>query len=393
VDDRIGHLPLLPFSLVFSQEDTFLSPLPVFQGFLPLFAHSLRIPWELASVAADAFLLGQALEVLGAYSLLGRDPRTKTFSIHRLVQAVLADGMDEPSRQQWAERAVLAVNTAFPKVEYASWPQCERLLPHAQACAELIKDGPMQFPEAGRLLTQAGWYLKERAQYVQATSLTRRGLEIRAKLLEPEHSNRAQSLNQLGRLYALQGKYAQAESLLRRGLEIRERILEPEHSDRAKSLTNLALLYEDQRKYSEAQPLYRRALAIREQQLGPTHPHTAVSLNNLASLDWAQGKDERAEPLLVRALAINEQRLGPEHPDTAQSQWCLATLALKLGRLTEARALYEQSLAVYEQPLGLDHPRTLALREQDEKLLHEMQPYTRIPSVHNDWCRNAAPFF
>jgi hypothetical protein len=45
-DDRIGHLPLLPFSLVFSQEDTFLPPLPVFQDFLPLFAHSLRIPWE-----------------------------------------------------------------------------------------------------------------------------------------------------------------------------------------------------------------------------------------------------------------------------------------------------------------------------------------------------------
>jgi hypothetical protein len=45
VDDRIGHLPLLPFSLVFSQEDTFLPSLPVFQGFLPLFAHSLRIPW------------------------------------------------------------------------------------------------------------------------------------------------------------------------------------------------------------------------------------------------------------------------------------------------------------------------------------------------------------
>jgi hypothetical protein len=35
VDDRIGHLPLLPFSLVFSQEGTFLSSLPVFQDFLP----------------------------------------------------------------------------------------------------------------------------------------------------------------------------------------------------------------------------------------------------------------------------------------------------------------------------------------------------------------------
>ncbi len=44
VDDRIGHLPLLPFSLVFSQEDTFLSSLPVFQGFLPLFGSLVAYP-------------------------------------------------------------------------------------------------------------------------------------------------------------------------------------------------------------------------------------------------------------------------------------------------------------------------------------------------------------
>jgi hypothetical protein len=46
VDDRISHLPRLPFSLVFSQEDTFLPSLLVFRGFLPLLAHSLRIPWD-----------------------------------------------------------------------------------------------------------------------------------------------------------------------------------------------------------------------------------------------------------------------------------------------------------------------------------------------------------
>src|SRR5260370_28602321 len=40
LDDGIGHLPLLPFSLVFSQVDTFLPFLLVFQGFLPLLSPS-----------------------------------------------------------------------------------------------------------------------------------------------------------------------------------------------------------------------------------------------------------------------------------------------------------------------------------------------------------------
>jgi 3-oxoacyl-[acyl-carrier protein] reductase len=50
LDDRISHLPLLPFLLVFSQEDTFLPSLLVFQGFLPLLAHSLRIPWVVSTI-------------------------------------------------------------------------------------------------------------------------------------------------------------------------------------------------------------------------------------------------------------------------------------------------------------------------------------------------------
>lgn len=49
----------------------------------------------LAPVAADTFLLNQAIEALRAYSLVRRDPKEKTLSIHRLVQIVLQDAMGE----------------------------------------------------------------------------------------------------------------------------------------------------------------------------------------------------------------------------------------------------------------------------------------------------------
>ena len=45
----------------------------------------------LLPVAADALLLNQAIEALRAYSLIRRNPKEKTLSIHRLVQAVLQD--------------------------------------------------------------------------------------------------------------------------------------------------------------------------------------------------------------------------------------------------------------------------------------------------------------
>jgi hypothetical protein len=94
----------------------------------------------------------------------------------------------------WTERAVRAVNRAFPDVEFSTWPVCERLLPQAYDCAELIKQWGFEFPEGARLLNQAGLYLKARGRYTDAKSLYERALAIREKALGPEHPDVAESL-------------------------------------------------------------------------------------------------------------------------------------------------------------------------------------------------------
>jgi hypothetical protein len=64
----------------------------------------------LAQVSEDDTTLDEAIATLGTYSLIRRNPSDQTLSIHRLVQAVLRDTMDEPTRKLWTERAVQAVN-------------------------------------------------------------------------------------------------------------------------------------------------------------------------------------------------------------------------------------------------------------------------------------------
>lgn len=68
----------------------------------------------LQHVAADPFLFDAAIAALRTYSLLRRNPNTKTLTLHRLVQAVLKDSMDAETQHLWAERAVQAINRAFP---------------------------------------------------------------------------------------------------------------------------------------------------------------------------------------------------------------------------------------------------------------------------------------
>jgi hypothetical protein len=151
-------------------------------------------------VAESPLGLSDAIEEAARFSLLRRNPEINTLSLHRLVQAVPRDEMDDDTRQMWAERAVRAVNEVFPSVEYPTWPLCSRLIAHAQSLTSLIEKYSFDFPEAARLLDQAGYYLNERAQYAEAEPLFVRALAIREKALGAEHLVVANSLNSLALL-------------------------------------------------------------------------------------------------------------------------------------------------------------------------------------------------
>jgi tetratricopeptide (TPR) repeat protein len=309
-------------------------------------------------VAADLFQLNEAIEVLRTYSLIKRNAETKTLNLHRLVQVVLKDGMDKKTQRKWAQRTVKAVNAAFPRVEYSTWPRCRACLPHALACAALIEQHTFTFSEAARLLDKVGGYLREHALYAQAELLLQQALAIYEHAPDPEDTYIGVILSNLVLLYQDQGKYTQAVPYGRRALDLDEQTLGPDHSETAKTLDNLAQLYDFQGKYEQAEPLYQRALAIREKVLGSDHPETAITLNNLANLYSDQGKYEQAEPLYQRALAITEKALGPDHPDTAATLNNLANLYHDQGKYEQAEPLYQRALAIEEQALGPDHPDT-----------------------------------
>jgi tetratricopeptide (TPR) repeat protein len=217
----------------------------------------------LQPLAGDLMALDEVMEALRAYSLLRRNPGANTLTIHRLVQAVLRDGMHEDQRRQWIERATGALVHIFPDPgEVAQWPLCQRFILHAQACAALITEWDISSSEAARLLNRAGYYLNERAQYTEA------------------------------------------EPLLQRALSIREQVLGANHPDVAHTLNSLAVLYGNQGKYGEAEPLYQRALTIYEQVFGPNHPDVATVLENYAFLLRKTKREGKAAELEIRAKTI-----------------------------------------------------------------------------------------
>ncbi len=328
----------------------------------------------------DPLVLDELLLPLTRYSLITRD--ASAYSIHRLEQVVIRDRMGKDAERVWAERTVKAIKRAFPSVEFSNWHLCERLIPHAQAGAELIRKYKFEFEEAAGLLNEAGTYQYERALYSEAETMFRRALEIKEKSLGKDHPDVAMSLNNLAGLYHTQGKYAEAEPMYRRALEICEKSLGTDHPDVATSLNNLAELYRVQGKYDKTETMYRRALEIREKSLGTDHPDVAISLNNLALLYFAQGKYTEAEPMYRRALEIWEKSLGIDHPNVATSLNNLAELYRAQGNYAEAEPMCRRALKKREKSLGIDHPDIAMSLNNLAGLYYEMGRYDEAEPLY-----------
>jgi tetratricopeptide (TPR) repeat protein len=350
--DAVVKTWLLSFEKIADENPTAVAVL-----YLCAFLHPDKIPEEIFKDSAP-IVLDDVPTVIFKYSLLHREPKTKMLSIHRVVQLILKHGMDEAEQRIWAEKAVRAVDSAFPSgnFKFSEWNQCERLLLCAQTCAALIDEWVFEFEEAACLLHQTAFYLKEKAEYTQAKPLYERALAIWEKVHGKEHPLVATSLNNIAELYRAKGAYEQALPLNVRALAIDEKVYGIVHPDVANDLNNIAFLYYTQGAYEQALPLYGQALAIREKVLSKEDPLIAKSLNNLAELYRAQGMYEQAKPLYERALAIFEKVHGNEHPLVATSLNNLAVLYKLQGAYEQAKQLNERALAIFEKVHGKEHP-------------------------------------
>ncbi len=333
-------------------------------------------------LSTDPIALGDALALLRNYSLLHRDPEGKTVTLHRLVQVVIREDMNEDTQRQWAEKAVRAVNQSFPDIHKSvTWFRCQRYLPHVLVCIELIEQWKMRHGEAGRLLNQMGVYLLDHGQFSQAQGYLGKAQDIFLQILGPEHPQVAQSFNDLAKLCSLQGNYVQAEGLYTHALAIREQVLEPEHPDIAQSFNDLAELSFYQGNYVQAEGLYRHALAIRERVLEPEHPDIAQSLNGLGVVSFHQGNYVQAEDMYTHALAIREQVLEPEHPDMAEILNNLGLLYLMQQKYAQGEPLLQQALAIYEMTLGRDHSYIAIIQNNRAKLYWKQGKYAQAESL------------
>ncbi len=270
---------------------------------------------SLSKILGDDHEWNQTVAQACQYSLLQRNEDGQSLSMHRLVQQVIRDNLN--NQKKWAETSINTLNATFPSPgDFDNWPLCRDLLPNVQTVFSWVKKYDLKTEETGRLCNDAGLYLDKTGEYEAVETFYKRTLLALKNSFGEEHPDIATSLNNLAALYYNQGRYEEAEPLCKDALEISKKLLGEEHPSVATSLNNLAELFRSQGRYEEAEPLYKDTLKMQKKILGEEHPDIANTLNNLGTLYSNKEDYIQSEEYLTKALELIVRLLGSEHPSS-----------------------------------------------------------------------------
>ncbi len=286
-------------------------------------------PGPLDDARQDDLAWTRVIRALRRHSLVKIEG--EALSVHRLVQVVTWDRMDEGEREVWATAAQRRMGDALdldmPTMS-GRLDEIAALIPHALAAGE-FEGGDSG--EKAWILDRAATFSQLRADFSEAEALFRRALDISEAARGSDHPTVASRANNLGGVLQARGELDGAESAYRRALAIDEAAHGPDHPNVAIRMNNLGGVLRARGDLDGAKAAYRRALTIDEAAYGTDHPDVAIDVNNLGRVLQDRGDLDGAEAAYRRALAILDAKLGPDHPNTQLVRDNLAAVRAELA--------------------------------------------------------------
>lgn len=319
-------------------------------------ADARTLPKELRALAADRLAYNRAISALVRYSLV--QATTESITIHRLVQAIVRQGLKPADARRGAAMAVTMMRSVFPTdVGTATrWERCTRFLPHALVAAERATEAGVCLGDAAWLFERIGSFLRARGDYGSA----RRAFEAALALLRQPHDfvepELADVSNKLGMALRASGLLTEARDTFLQAEQAEIADHGPDSHHRAAILDNLGTIHRAMGDLDSARGAHTQALAIKGQLLGDEHPDLAVTLNGLGTTLRELGETLEARRTHARALAVREIALGDHHPDVATSLNNLGNVLADLRQLPTARALLERAVGTDEAAFGAESP-------------------------------------
>ncbi len=226
-------------------------------------------------------------------------------------------------------------------------------------------------PDALESLYALGRVLYGSGDGERARTLLQESLDRHRRVHGDEHEKTARALFALA---PLAPNLDAAGAMLSQALEVRQRVLPPNHPDVAMSLGALAQYHSRKGDLERSRSLYLQALAIFEGP-GVRHPKAIGLMSDYASVLSNMNLEAEAEAIQREAIALGRQVLGDGTLTVANLINNLAVTLTSLGRLADAEGAFRDAYAQHVALLGENHWRTSNLARNVGRILALQQQY------------------
>ncbi|MCH5674659.1 FxSxx-COOH system tetratricopeptide repeat protein [Streptomyces gilvus] len=330
--------------------------------------------------------VAKLLRALNRFGLARFDQGSETVTVHRLVQAVVRDGVG-PQRWQELRRVVhTALVDAKPRDPEATadWAVYDELLPHLEPSRAAADPDP----EVRRLIIDSVRYLWKRSLYGTAHDLALRTLERWARPDFPDGGpDDMQTLllrTQLGNVQRSQGRFDDAYET---NEEVLRRFTATKGEDYPATLAAASNVGADLRalgRYQQARELDRNTHSMALREFGQDDQRTLMYANNLGMSEYLAGDRRAALELHRAAYERQRENQGATKPRTLNLANNYARDLRETGQLRAALELLETTTRLYHQVLGDGHSDTLRARKNLAVALRRDGRYSDARDVDQD---------
>ncbi|MEU7829010.1 FxSxx-COOH system tetratricopeptide repeat protein [Nonomuraea sp. NPDC049129] len=311
-----------------------------------------------SSIFGDTILLTRAIRELGRFALATIDSQSRTIQVHRLVQALLRDELDEEERRRFRHEVHLLLASATPKRpdETASWQRYNELIAHilpsrVDDCAD---------PAVRSMVRDVLYYLYRSGNYQSARIFAEQFVAKWAEESGPEHPDVLIAQRHLAGIIRELGEYRAAYDLDSATLAKMTDVLGPEDRETLVLSSGFAADLRAAGDWSAARELDERLRAQHMTVFGEQSQATLQIMNNLA-VDYCLNSDYWAarnlHDIVHRMQSESEERIG--EADVLNNWNGLARAVRLTGDSREAVDLGEDAYAYGVQKLGAEHLWTL----------------------------------
>jgi tetratricopeptide (TPR) repeat protein len=321
-----------------------------------------------AAILGNQTQMSSAIRELARYALITLDG--DAIRVHRLIQALLRDGLTPEQQAGYRREAHLILAAAAPTDpdDATAWPQFKELLPHVSAdSVGLQRSREPAVRELVRLMMR---YVYQSGDYASALSLTERFIEQWVKDGGPDDPDVMRGQRHLGNIQRLLGRYQESYALTEDALGRAQVILGEDDPATLSLRTSFAADLRAQGRFAEAWRFDEQSRPLHEDKYGSDDSRTLRLLSSLA-LDVGLICDYRSARKLYE---LTQQRMSRRSSASTAldllGAWTGLAWSLRmLGEFDTALDVSEDALDFGRSPAGPGSEHLAILRAVNAYLI------------------------